>query len=124
VPVARRLFGDFDEAAEGVREPHLLHRPAIRIQQPRARVQVRQALRARDRHVQAVAREEESLAAEQELLVGAELHEARRGEVVVEGECLPESERAHQRKARGVYEGVLALVVAAEPLQGSVLELF
>src|SRR5438046_216353 len=51
--------GELGEAAERVREPHLLDRPAARVEQARARDEVGQALRARDRHVQAVAGEEE-----------------------------------------------------------------
>jgi hypothetical protein len=55
----KRLASDLDEPPEGVREPHLLDRAAVGVQQTRARDQVREALRPRDRHVQAVAREEE-----------------------------------------------------------------
>jgi hypothetical protein len=51
--------GQLDERAQRVSQPHLLHRPAIRVQQPRARHQVRQALRSRDRHIEPVAREQE-----------------------------------------------------------------
>ena len=49
----------FSQRAETVHQPHLLHRPAPRLQQPRAAHQHRHRLRARDRHVQPVAAEQE-----------------------------------------------------------------
>jgi len=55
--------------------------------------------------------------------LGAELDEAGGGEVAVEGERAADPQRAHQREAGGVDEGVLALVVAAEPDERVLLQL-
>jgi hypothetical protein len=53
-----RLARNLDEPAERVHEPHLVDRVAADVDQARAADQVREALRARDRDVQAVAREQ------------------------------------------------------------------
>ena len=51
--------GELDEPAERVRQPHLRDRAAVDVEQPRARHQVGEALRAGDGDVQSVAREQE-----------------------------------------------------------------
>src|SRR5919109_4281200 len=58
-PSSRLLLGHLHEPAERIYELHLLHRPTFRIKKPRAGDDVGQAARPRDRHVQAVPREEE-----------------------------------------------------------------
>ncbi len=49
--------------------------------------------------------------------LGAELDEARGGEVAVEGERLADLQRSHQREARRVDERVLALATPSEPAE-------
>jgi hypothetical protein len=44
-----------------------------------------------------------------------DLHEAGGAEITIEGERLPDPAAPHDREARRVHEGVLALVVPAEP---------
>ena len=56
----RGCLGHLHEPAQRVDQPHLLDRPRARFQQPGARHDERQAHRARDGDVQAIAREENS----------------------------------------------------------------
>src|SRR4029079_6037275 len=52
-------IGELDEPAERVREADLRDRATVHLEKPRTRDEVRQAARAGDRDVQAVAREQE-----------------------------------------------------------------
>ncbi len=81
------VAGQLHESTERVRQPHLLDRSAVDLEQPRRAHQVRQALRPRDRHVQPVAREQEL--------------EPARGDVV--------PTRARHR-ARATFEPILATI--------------
>jgi hypothetical protein len=52
-------LGEFDEPAQRTRQSHLIGRATVEVQERAIIDRVREALRARDRHVQSVARDKE-----------------------------------------------------------------
>jgi len=122
MPTSNLWVGDYElDAYDREREEELLLRgiETIRVTGPRLRREPRKVLRRVEAHLQ---RRRRQIAAGVAWL-RPQFREAGGGEVAVEGQRVPNALGAHVGEAGRVDEGVLALVVGAEPVEGLVFDL-